>query len=181
MRNSNLFCTHFAARRLFAQTSAVPHHQHTRRRRAASRRTGDRRRRPGLAGCQPATPPVTAVRHRKARARQHAGSTRPERLRVYRPGGSIRPDGPYGPSVSAAREREGWRWGASSRLRSVREGHNARVGHARARPTEAPARWWSATRVCAVRREQQGIARTRSGAHAWRAAPASGATRASTL
>ena len=61
------------------------HHQYTRRRRAASRRTGDRRRRPGLAGCQPATPPVTAVRHRKARARQHAGSTRPERLRVYRP------------------------------------------------------------------------------------------------
>ena len=34
------------------------HHQYTRRRRAASRRTGDRRRRPGLAGCQPATPPV---------------------------------------------------------------------------------------------------------------------------
>ena len=60
--------------------------QHTRRRRAASRRTGDRRRRPGLADCQPATPPVTAVRHRKARARQHAGRTRPERLRVYRPG-----------------------------------------------------------------------------------------------
>ena len=191
MRNSNLFCTHFAARRLFAPnlccnpglhqcriTKLTPTHAA-----AASGEPADRR--PAAetrAGRLPTSDPTGDRGKTPEGARAAARWGAPVRSAC----GCIGRGGRFGPTAHTGRrsaQRGNGRDGGGGRppvcAPSARVTTRGSVTRGRARPK--PARWWGATRVGAVHREQQGIARTRSGAHAWRAAPASGATRASTL